>query len=223
VSILKRRSPLNFGRLWIAPLLPGFLARYPRICIDAGLTDGYVDLVAEGLDVAIQVGMLKDSTLTVLKYLLLAAPGYLQKHDKPRSPVELADHACLGFTAHASWPDWPLRKGGSRHTVRPTDPLVADNLRGCCCWRRSKARASSSCQTGWPVRPCAMTGSCQAKRASFVDEIAQSAPVQNQRDRHRRESGRNLGERKPTVLQSSIEARVKTVRRACSGSTCHGI
>jgi DNA-binding transcriptional LysR family regulator len=57
----------------------------------------------------------------------LSAPGYLQKHGKPRSPAELADHACPGFTSHASWPDWPLRKGGSRHTVRPTGPLVADN------------------------------------------------------------------------------------------------
>jgi DNA-binding transcriptional LysR family regulator len=131
-GLLRVSLPLTFGRLWIAPLLPGFLVRHPQIRVDARLTDRYVDLVAEGFDVAIRVGELKDSALTArriasYRYALLAAPVYLKQHGEPKSPAELADHACLGFTSHESWPDWPLKKNGSRRTVRPAGPLISDN------------------------------------------------------------------------------------------------
>jgi DNA-binding transcriptional LysR family regulator len=131
-GLLRISLPLTFGRLWIAPLLPSFLARNDQIRIDARLTDRYVDLVTEGFDVAIRIGVLKDSALTARKIasyrnVLVASPAYLAMHGEPRSPAELADHACLGFTSHASWPDWPLKKDGLRETVRPTGPLIADN------------------------------------------------------------------------------------------------
>ena len=124
--------PVTFGRQWIAPALPTFLARYPQIRIDARFTDRMVDIVAEGFDVAIRVGVLRDSSLTSRKLasyrlLLVAAPRYLAAHDKPRTPTDLLKHACLGFTGYAAWPDWPLTKAGKRKTVRPVGPLVADN------------------------------------------------------------------------------------------------
>ena len=131
-GLLRVSLPSTFGRQWIAPLLPSFLARHPQIRIDARFADRLVDVVAEGFDVAIRVGVLRDSSLTsrrIASYrnLLVAAPSYLAAHGKPRTPADLLKHACLGFTGLASWPDWPLMKEGKRKTVRPAGPLMADN------------------------------------------------------------------------------------------------
>lgn len=131
-GILRVSVPVTFGRQWIAPLLPSFLARHPAIRIDVRFSDRLVDIVADGLDVAIRVGRLRDSSLTsrqIASYrnLLVAAPGYLKAHGKPRTPADLKAHACISFSGYTSWPDWPLRKGARRVTVRPNGPLVADN------------------------------------------------------------------------------------------------
>lgn len=131
-GLLRVSLPVTFGRQWIAPLFATFLARHPQIRVDARFSDRLVDVVAEGFDVAIRVGVLRDSSLTSRKIasyrnLLVASPDYLAEHGKPRTPSDLAHHACLGFTAYADWPDWPLTKQGKRETVRPTGPLIADN------------------------------------------------------------------------------------------------
>jgi DNA-binding transcriptional LysR family regulator len=131
-GLLRVSLPVTFGRRWVAPLLPAFIAQHPRIRVDARFIDRYVDVVAEGIDVAIRVGSLRDSSLTARKIasfrnLLVAAPAYVAAHGQPATPDELANHACLGFTSNPSWPDWTLKKDGQRKTVRPTGPLVADS------------------------------------------------------------------------------------------------
>ncbi len=133
-GLVRVSLPLTFGRQWVSPMLPGFLARHPQIRLDLRFTDRFVDLVAEGVDVSIRVaaGKPRDSTLTTRKIasyrtLLVASPDYLAAHDAPQTPADLGSHACLGFTGYAAWPDWPLTKGGKRHTVRPSCSLVADH------------------------------------------------------------------------------------------------
>lgn len=131
-GLLRISVPVTFGRQWIAPLLPAFLAHHPQVRIDARFSDRLVDVVSEGFDVAIRVGVLRDSSFTSRKIasyrnLLVAAPSYLSRHGKPRTPADLAKHACLGFSGHADWPDWLMMKNGKRKTVRPAGPLVADN------------------------------------------------------------------------------------------------
>jgi len=131
-GLLRVSSPVTFGRQWIAPLLPHFLSRHPNIRIDARFSDRFVDVVAEGFDVAIRVGRMRDSSLTArqiasYRNLLVAAPGYLKVHRAPRRPSDLNDHACVGFSGYASWPDWPLSKGSKEVTIRPQCQLVADN------------------------------------------------------------------------------------------------
>lgn len=133
-GLVRVSIPISFGRQWIAPLLPAFMARHPQIRIDLRLTDRFVDVVAEGLDVAIRVaaGAPRDSSLTTRKIaayrnLLVAAPGYLDVHGTPETPADLANHVCLGFTGYAAWPDWPLMRNGKRATVRPTCALIADH------------------------------------------------------------------------------------------------
>ena len=131
-GLLRVSLPVTFGRQWITPLLPSFLARHPQIRIDARFSDRFVDVVAEGFDVAIRVGVLHDSSLTsrrIASYrnILVAAPGYLAANGTPRTPSDLMKHACLSFTGHAAWPDWPLIREGKRQTIRPAGPLISDN------------------------------------------------------------------------------------------------
>ncbi|MFK0382356.1 LysR family transcriptional regulator [Agrobacterium sp. NPDC090273] len=131
-GLLRISLPNTFGRRRISTLLPQFMKMYPDLRIDARFTDRFVDVVAEGYDVTIRLGKMSDSSLTARKVasyrnVLAASPNYLNERGRPQHPDDLKAHACLGFVSHASWPDWPLRKGGLSETVRPTGPLVTDN------------------------------------------------------------------------------------------------
>lgn len=131
-GLLRVSVPVTFGRQWIAPLLPQFVNQHPQIRIDARFSDRFVDLVADGFDIAFRVGRLQDSSLKARKIatfrnLLVASPSYIASRGKPRTPEDLKNHDCIGFTGYAGWPDWPLVKAGKRKTVRPHGPLIADN------------------------------------------------------------------------------------------------
>ncbi|TXN22665.1 LysR family transcriptional regulator [Methylobacterium sp. WL9] len=133
-GLVRVSIPIVFGRQWIAPMLPTFLARYPDIRLDVRTSDYFIDVVAEGFDVAIRVtaGAQRDSTLTTRKIasyqnLLVASPGYLAANGIPEKPADLTRHRCLGFTGSTAWPDWPLVREGKRQTVRPACSLTADH------------------------------------------------------------------------------------------------
>jgi len=129
---LRISLPVTFGRQWVAPSFASFLARYPQIKIDAQFTDRIVDVIADGFDVAIRVGVLNDSSLTARRIasyrnVLIAAPRYLEARGRPRTPADLKNHTCLGFPSHPYWPDWMLTKDGQRRAIRPNCSLVSDN------------------------------------------------------------------------------------------------
>ncbi|WP_238405279.1 LysR family transcriptional regulator [Citrobacter youngae] len=129
---LRVSLPVAFGRLWIAPFIPTFINKYPEIRIDARYIDRFVDVVAEGFDVAIRVGALKDSSLRARRIgsfqnLLVASPGYIARHGTPSHPKELIEHQCLTFARFATSSDWTLKKGKQIETLRPEGPLIADN------------------------------------------------------------------------------------------------
>ncbi|MFT3763803.1 MAG: LysR family transcriptional regulator [Pseudoxanthomonas sp.] len=90
----------TFGRQYVSPLLPEFMARHPRLRLSAHLTDRQVDLVGEGYDLAIRIGALADSGLVARRIasnrrVVCASPGYLARHGEPRVPEDLAGHDCL--------------------------------------------------------------------------------------------------------------------------------
>lgn len=128
-GLLRVSLPLTFGKQCIAPLLAGFIAKYPRIKVEARFNDRFVDLVAEGFDVAIRLGSLSDSSLIAkkiasFKVLLVASPDFIAKHGKPNTPDDLLKYPCLGF---ANWPEWVLIRGKQKKTIRPEGPLIMDN------------------------------------------------------------------------------------------------
>ena len=103
---LRINTPMSFGRLHIAPLVPDFLAAYPGVGVDMVMDDRVVDMVEGGFDLAIRVRTLEDSALIARKLapchnLLCAAPSYLKKHGTPKHPDDLQEHNCLQY-AYAS-------------------------------------------------------------------------------------------------------------------------
>jgi DNA-binding transcriptional LysR family regulator len=98
----------------LAPLVPAFLDAYPQVELELTSGETFVDLIEERADLAIRIGPLADSTLRARRLgssriLVLAAPGYLERHGTPAGVADLARHRLLGFTAPASLNIWPLR------------------------------------------------------------------------------------------------------------------
>jgi DNA-binding transcriptional LysR family regulator len=131
-GLLRVSAPVTFGRLWLAPLVAGFLKQYAHIRVDLRFTDRVVDLVAEGFDVAVRVGVLPSSSLQSRRIgdhrmLLAASPAYLSAAGTPRRPEDLPRFDCVGFTGNSSWPDWRLQHNSKRKLVRPVCRYVTDN------------------------------------------------------------------------------------------------
>jgi len=97
---LRVTLPASFGRQYISPLLPEFLALHPRVKLSVNLNDQMLDLVGSGFDLGIRVGALGDSGLVARKLasnrrVLCASPDYLRRHGAPHAPADLAAHDCL--------------------------------------------------------------------------------------------------------------------------------
>ncbi len=110
---LKICSPMSFGRLHVAPLIPKLLQRYPKLQIDLVMDDRMVDLVAAGFDVAIRSGRLPDSTLVArklapLRQVLCASPDYIDRYGMPCTPAELTRRNCVLFSYSSDANEWTL-------------------------------------------------------------------------------------------------------------------
>lgn len=97
---LRMTMSASFGRQYVSPRLPAFLARHPKLRLSIHLSDNVVDLVREGFDLAIRIGALDDSRLVARRIapnrrVLCASPDYLRRRGRPRQPEDLAHHDCL--------------------------------------------------------------------------------------------------------------------------------
>lgn len=103
VGTLRLSAPISFGVRYIAPLIPQFSAMHPRVVVDLGLNDRYVDLIDEGWDMTVRIGRLADSRLIArklapTKMVVAAAPAYLEAYGRPRRIGELVNHNCLSYS-----------------------------------------------------------------------------------------------------------------------------
>lgn len=111
---LRVTASLPFGLHCLLPVLPEFLERHPQVSVDLSLTDALVDFVDQRIDVAVRHGPLRDSTLRARplgasRWIVAAAPAYLQRHGTPRTPAELDGHNCLNFNFRRALEGWNLR------------------------------------------------------------------------------------------------------------------
>jgi DNA-binding transcriptional LysR family regulator len=133
-GLVRLAVPMSFGLLAVAPALPGFFAKYPEVQVDLHLSDAMIDIVGEGFDAALRIASLPDSSLVArrlcpVESLLVAAPSYLKARGKPKHPMALSEHACLGY-AYLTTPDtWHFTsKAGETAVVHPRGgPLRVNN------------------------------------------------------------------------------------------------
>lgn len=131
-GLLRINVPLVFGRRHVMAHMRDFLAAYPDIRLDATLTETTVDLLDVGADVAVRIGALVDSTLVVrklapLRRVLVASPGYSEKHALPQRPDHLQGHECLLFALQPTGA-WYYRATGDA-AANPIDLPVQGRLR----------------------------------------------------------------------------------------------
>jgi DNA-binding transcriptional LysR family regulator len=129
---LRMAAPDSFGWMHVAPAVPSFLERYPGLSVDITTSAGHVNLVEEGLDLAIRIGVLQDSALVVRKLarsrlILCAAPAYLSKHGAPREPGDLARHNCLCVSLMHWGDEWRLTGGAGERRVAVSGSVRSNN------------------------------------------------------------------------------------------------
>jgi len=105
---LRISAPAGFGRRHVAPLVSTFMDENPGVSVSLDLTDRLVDLLNEGVDCAVRIGELVDSTLVrrqlgEMRRVVIASPAYLECYGVPRKPADLAAHNCLSLGQQRSW------------------------------------------------------------------------------------------------------------------------
>lgn len=131
-GLLSVTASVMFGRLFVGPLLVDFLAKYREVRARALLVDQVVDLIDEGMDVAVRIAKLSDSSLTSAKVgavrrVTCAAPSYLKKHGTPRTPRELSEHRSFVFSTERSPPAWGFVHKGNPLAFRPRAALLVNS------------------------------------------------------------------------------------------------
>jgi DNA-binding transcriptional LysR family regulator len=127
----------SFGRQHVSPVISEFLRRYPGVSVDLRLTDRLVDLVDAGIDVAIRIGALKDSSLVARRLalnrrVLCASPAYLAARGTPHHPSELTQHECMILSDQRDWafvtPAGPLDMRVSGRLSTDNGEVIRDAL-----------------------------------------------------------------------------------------------
>lgn len=142
-GMLKLSVPVSFGVQHLAPLWSEFLELHPRVSLNVQLADRVIDLVDEGIDLAVRIARLPDSSLVSRKLastrlVLCASPDYLKRCGVPKHPSELVQHEVLGYSLLSMGDQWPFDgpEGPITVRVRPRiwtnngDTCVAAALRG---------------------------------------------------------------------------------------------
>lgn len=121
-------APAGFGRQHVAPLIPSFLAEHRDVSITLNMSDRVVDIVGEGIDVAIRIASLSDSSLVSVKLadnerVVVGAPAYLKRHGVPQTLADLSKHNCLAISSEGSQRGWTFRENGKNVVLK-----VAGNM-----------------------------------------------------------------------------------------------
>ncbi|AGO55866.1 LysR family transcriptional regulator [Serratia plymuthica] len=132
-GMLRVTSPVQFGRKHVAPLVMAFLDRYPQMQIEMVLNDRNLDLIDEGLDVAVRIGHQQDSSrvarrLGQVSRVTVASPAYLARRGKPQHPAQLTDHDTIVGTQRASLREWRFGPQENGERVRLTPRLLINEV-----------------------------------------------------------------------------------------------
>ena len=132
-GLLRITAPLLFGRLHVMPVVSRFLDAHPALRVELLLSDRNLDLIEEGLDVAIRIGSLPDSSLVSRRLgkvsrVLVASPTYIAAHGMPRTPSELTQHAIIFTTGRATPLEWRFRIGTRERALQLAPRLLVNQV-----------------------------------------------------------------------------------------------
>jgi DNA-binding transcriptional LysR family regulator len=124
-------APNGFGRLHVSPVMSAYLKRYPEVSADLRLSDRMINLVEEGVDLAVRIGHLPDSTLVArhvgeMRRIVVASKEYLKRRGEPKTPEAIAGHDTIHFGAMTAEPEWRFVADGREIRISST-PRFASN------------------------------------------------------------------------------------------------
>ncbi len=131
-GLLRLHCGSTFGMHQLAPAIPRFQARHPAVSLDLTISDERLDMMQEGVDLAIRIGPLDESTLVArricnLERVICAAPAYLERHGTPRTPDDLQRHNCLWITSLPALRRWPFDTDEGIRVVHVDGNVVTNN------------------------------------------------------------------------------------------------
>jgi len=132
---LRISAALTFARLRILPRLKPFLDRHPQLSLDVVLDDRHIDMLEEGIDVALRMGALSDSGMTARKIAqgarsVIATPAYLAAHGVPAGPADLSRHATVIYGRGSGGTTWSFRRGADEVTVTVSGRIKVNAAEG---------------------------------------------------------------------------------------------
>jgi DNA-binding transcriptional LysR family regulator len=125
-------APIGFGRLHVSPVVSEYLKRYPEVSCDLRLSDRMINLVEDGVDLAVRIGHLADSSLVArhvgeMRRIVVASPRYLKAHGEPKTPEVITSHQTIQFGAMTAGPDWRFVRDGSEIRITPEPRLTTNS------------------------------------------------------------------------------------------------
>jgi DNA-binding transcriptional LysR family regulator len=132
-GLLRVTAPVQFGRRHVAPLVIGFLAAFPEMQVELVVNDRNLDLIEEGIDVAVRIGPLADSRLLArrvgeVRSVLVASPDYLARRGQPKKPADLAAHDTILGTAPLEASEWRFGAPKRSTVVRLSARLLVNDI-----------------------------------------------------------------------------------------------
>jgi len=125
-------APVGFGRLHVSPVMSAYLKRYPEVLGELRLADRIVNLVEDGVDLAVRIGHLPDSSLVArhvgeMRRIVVASSGYLRQRGEPETPEAIASHETIQFGAVTAPPDWRFVEDGREIRVACTPRFTTNS------------------------------------------------------------------------------------------------
>ncbi|MGD8853655.1 MAG: LysR family transcriptional regulator [Gammaproteobacteria bacterium] len=132
-GLINVTAPVRFGELHVAPAINAYLERYPSVRIRLLLLDRTIDMLEEGIDVAIRIAPLSDSSLIArsvgeIRQVVCASPDLLQRHGRPERPEVLSELPCVRFTGLSTASVWRFDDGRKPLAVRIDGPLTCNQV-----------------------------------------------------------------------------------------------
>lgn len=131
-GVLRITIPLSYGQHRLATIIGDYAQIHPQVQLDISLSDRKLDLIEDGFDLAIRIGSMPQSDLIARKIggvrsIVCASPAYLARYGIPKTPAELGQHTCLGYTLTGGGTDWSFESADGPVNIPIKGQIRADN------------------------------------------------------------------------------------------------